>query len=515
MNDKKTGIVYLAGAGPGDPDLVTVKTYNLLRQCDAVVYDYLIPDELITTLPENVEKYYVGKVGGKNSTPQNDINDLIISLAKSGKNVVRLKGSDPLVFGRGGEEAKVLAQNGINFEIIPGVTAGISASTYAGIPVTDRNLASWVMFVTGHKAKEKLTSSVQWDWIAKGEKGTIVIYMGVSQIGSIAADLIENGMDSDTPAAVVERTSFPTQRTHTSTLKDLPQMVIDKNVKAPAIFIIGEVVKLREYIDWFGKKPLHGLRVLVTRPSDQSQEIYARLRFLGAEVLTYPTIATREHLDNKGWDTFNKISTSDNWLIFTSENGIRYFIKQLKNQGKDIRLLADYRIAVIGGGTQKALEEYYLKADFIPDKATTATFADQFVSKYNLKDANVFRVRGNFSFKNIDEAVVKTGGNLIPMTVYETYYPKWPEETVEKFRAYPPDIIIFSSGTTVDGLYESLGSEDIEKFVKPATIASIGPSTSKEIVSSGLKVTYESKIHTIPGLIDELVEYVKSNPMVE
>ena len=266
MNDKKTGIVYLAGAGPGDPDLVTVKTYNLLRQCDAVVYDYLIPDELITTLPENVEKYYVGKVGGKNSTPQNDINDLIISLAKSGKNVVRLKGSDPLVFGRGGEEAKVLAQNGINFEIIPGVTAGISASTYAGIPVTDRNLASWVMFVTGHKAKEKLTSSVQWDWIAKGEKGTIVIYMGVSQIGSIAADLIENGMDSDTPAAVVERTSFPTQRTHTSTLKDLPQMVIDKNVKAPAIFIIGEVVKLREYIDWFGKKPLHGLRVLVTRP---------------------------------------------------------------------------------------------------------------------------------------------------------------------------------------------------------------------------------------------------------
>ena len=232
-------------------------------------------------------------------------------------------------------------------------------------------------------------------------------------------------------------------------------------------------------------------------------------------MLTYPTIATREHLDNKGWDTFNKISTSDNWLIFTSENGIRYFIKQLKNQGKDIRLLADYRIAVIGGGTQKALEEYYLKADFIPDKATTATFADQFVSKYNLKDANVFRVRGNFSIKNIDEAVVKAGGNLIPMTVYETYYPKWPEETVEKFRAYPPDIIIFSSGTTVDGLFESLGSEDIEKFVKPATIASIGPSTSKEIVSSGLKVTYESKIHTIPGLIDELVEYVKANPMVE
>ncbi len=512
MDQKKTGIVYLAGAGPGDPDLVTVKTYNLLRQCDAVVYDYLIPDELITTLPENVEKHYVGKVGGKRSTKQIDINELLLKLAREGKTVVRLKGSDPLVFGRGGEEAKILAQNEINFEIIPGVTAGMSASTYAGIPVTDRNLASWVMFVTGHKAKEKLVSSVQWDWIAKGIKGTIIIYMGVNQIGSIVSDLIENGMSDETPVAVVERTSFPTQRTHTSILKNLPQMVIDNKVKAPAIFIIGEVVKLREYIDWFGKKPLHGLRVLVTRPSDQSQEIYARLRFLGAEVLTYPTIATKENFEQKAWDSFNKINTDNNWLLFTSENGVRYFIKQLKDQGKDIRLLSEYKLAVIGGGTKKALAEYYLKADFIPDKATTETFAEQFVSKYDLKNANVIRVRGNFSVKNIDEAVAKAGGNLIPMTVYNTFSPKWPGETVEKFRTYPPDIIIFSSGTTVDGLFESLDKADIEKYVKPATIASIGPSTSKEINSRGLKVTFESKVHTIPGLIDELVEFVKSNP---
>jgi len=512
MNDKKTGIVYLAGAGPGDPDLVTVKAHNLLKDCDAVVYDYLIPDELITTLPENVEKYYVGKVGGGRSTDQIDINELILNLAKEGKTVVRLKGSDPLVFGRGGEEAKVLAQNGINFEIIPGVTAGISASTYAGIPVTDRNLASWVMFVTGHKAKEKIVSSVQWDWIAKGEKGTIIIYMGVSQIGDIVSDLIEHGMNPDTPSAVVERTSFPTQKTHTSLLKDLPKMVNDKKIKAPAIFLIGEVVNLREYIDWFGKKPFHGLRILVTRPSDQSKEIYSQLRFLGAEVLTYPTIATKENLDKKAWGEFNKIAGSNNWLIFTSENGVRYFIKQMKDHGKDIRDLSNFKIAVIGGGTQKVLKEYYLKPDFIPYKATTATLAEQFVSKYDLKGANVIRVRGNYSIKNIDEAIANAGGNLIPMTVYETFLPKWSSETVEKFRTYPPDIVIFSSGTTVDGLYESLSEEDIEKYIKPAMLASIGPSTSKEIKTRGLPVTFESKIHTIPGLIDELVEHIKANP---
>ena len=513
MNDKKIGIVYLAGAGPGDPGLVTVKTFNLLKQCDAVVYDYLIPDELITTLPEHVEKYYVGKIGGGISTSQTDINELLLSLARQNKTVVRLKGSDPFVFGRGGEEAKFLAQNKINFEIIPGVTAGVAASTYAGIPVTDRNIASWVTFVTGHKAKEKLVSSVKWDWIAKGEKGTVVLYMGVSQIANIVSDLIENGMKGDTPSAIIERASFPTQKTHISILKNLPQTVVDKNIKAPAIFIIGDVVNLREYIEWFGKKPLHGLRILVTRPADQANTMYNKLRNLGAEVLPYPTIATRENINREAWNEVNKIDISNNWLIFTSENGVRYFIKQMKDQGKDIRSLSDYKIAVIGEGTKRALAKYYLKPDFIPDKATTSSLAEQFIKEIDLKGFNFIRVRGNLSVENIDNAVLEAGGNLIPMTVYETYYPVWGDELKEKIKSYPPDIVTFTSGSTVDGLFNCLDSNEIYQYIKQAMLVSIGPSTSEVIKSYGLDVTLEAKKHTIPDLINELVEFIKSNPL--
>ncbi len=501
------GKVCLIGAGPGDPDLISIKGYNRLHNCDAVVYDNLVPSELIVSLPRNIEKFYVGKKAGNHALPQCDINNLLIKLAKEGNTVVRLKGGDPFVFGRGGEEAKFLKEHDIEFEIIPGIPAAVAASACSGIPGTDREHASFVVYATGHKAMDKNISDVPWEWMAKAQKGTIVIYMGVGEIKNIVNKLIDSGMPPDTPAAIVERGATPAQRTFTTYLHQLSEKVKTKNIKPPALFILGEVVNLRPFLQWFENKPLFGKRVMVTRPADQAREMYKSLRELGAEVLAYPTIATEEHNDSEGWSAYKKIGSKNRWLIFTSENGVRYFFKQLTAQVGDIRNLGGFKIAAIGYGTQRALNELNLKPDFVPSKATIADLAGEFTSSVQLKESVVVRIRGNLADDTIEKALHESNAKVVPLQVYKTFHPDWPGGLKEKLFEYPPDVITFTSGSTAFGLRTMLSVDELNKLIDGTIIVSIGPATTKIINSLGMHVACEAAEHNVPGVIDQIKKY--------
>ncbi|MEE9442318.1 MAG: uroporphyrinogen-III C-methyltransferase [candidate division Zixibacteria bacterium] len=503
----KTGKVYLIGAGPGDPGLITVRGKELLYSCDAVLYDNLVCPEFIIAIPKTTEKYYVGKKAGDHPVPQEKINELLLKLAREGKSVARLKGSDPLIFGRGGEEAKYLKEHGVEFEIITGVTSGIAGPAYAGIPCTDRMLASSVLFLTGHKSSDKLKSTVPWDWVAKIKNGTVVIYMGVNEISNITSQLIEYGMNSDTSAAIVERGTFPSQRVFTATLKNLPGIVKNENVRPPALFVLGEVVNLQPYLEWFADRPLLGLRVLVTRASAQAGDLYRRLRELGAEPLPYPTIAARVVDDVNGWTNFSYIQNENKWLIFTSENGVRYFMDSFFKKFDDIRMLAGFKIAAIGAGTSKLLKEYRLPTDYMPSKATVNILVDEMPKAVDLKGAAVVRVRGNLADDLIEKAFPGMGAEVVPLTTYETYYPKWPDGLKEKLIDYPPDAILFTSGSTKKGLYHNLSKDEVDKIIQNAKVFSIGPKASAVLKSEDVNITREAKVQNIAGLLDELVDY--------
>ncbi|MCK5126205.1 MAG: uroporphyrinogen-III C-methyltransferase [candidate division Zixibacteria bacterium] len=509
MSDLIKGTVFLIGAGPGDPGLITVKGKRLLDTCDAVVYDNLVCPQLIVMLPESTEVHYVGKRAGDHPVPQDNINELLLKLAHEGKNVARLKGSDPLIFGRGGEEAKYLKEHGIKFEIVNGVTSGIAGPAYSGIPCTDREKASFVLFVTGHKASSKLKTSVPWDWVAKAKNGTVVIYMGVNQIKEISEQLLEFGMPADLPAAIVERGTFPSQRVFTTTLGELRAVAEKETIKPPALFVLGHVVELQPYLEWFTDRPLMGLRIMVTRTPHQAGELYERLRRLGAEPLPYPTIAIETFDDPDNWKKIADIKSDKKWIVFTSENGVRCFFTKMREYFEDIRQLGDFKIAAIGAGTAQELANNHLSADFIPSSATVAVLTKEMTEKLDLDGAAIVRVRGNLADDLLEKTVPAHGAEVIPLTVYRTYHPIWPDGLKEKVVEYPPHAILFTSGSTLEGLYHNLSDEEAQKVLKDAGIFSIGPKMTAKLKEHDLELTREAKIHTIDGMIDELLDYYK------
>lgn len=510
--EKRKGIVYLVGAGPGDPDLITVKAARILERCDAVVYDNLVPIELIATLPKGVEVSYVGKISGQHSHSQKAINEQLAALALEGKTVVRLKGGDPFVFGRGGEEAQHLREHGIRYEVVPGITAGQAAPEYSGIPITDRRTASFAILVTGHSATEKSDSSVPWEWVGKARDGTLIIYMGVAEIEGIVTRLIDAGMPPDVASAAIERGTYPTQRLVTAPLSDLPSRVKEQGMRPPVIFVVGEVVNMAETLRWFDEKPLFGIRVMVTRPADQAISLYRELRDLGAEVLPYPTIATRMKHDPPAWESVKKASGDRRWIVFTSENGVRYFMEQWRQQMGDVRGFARYRIAAVGAGTARALDSHNLSADFIPTEATTLELARQLASEPGLPGSIVVRVRGNLADDTIERILMEAGASVLPLPVYETYHPVWSDEMVKKLLTHPPDAVILTSGSSAEGLAAVLGGNELEEVTARARIFSIGPSTSRTIQSLGMHVDHESSVHTIPAMVEDLVSFYGKLP---
>jgi uroporphyrinogen III methyltransferase/synthase len=506
-------MVYLVGAGPGDPDLITVKGKHLLGQCDVVVYDSLISYELVTTLPARVERMYVGKKSGRHSLPQQDINELLVKLALQGKRVVRLKGGDPFVFGRGGEEARHLAEHGIPYEVVPGIASGMAAPAFAGIPCTDREEASYVMFVTGHRAVGKASSSVPWDWVAGARNGTVIIYMGVSEIDRIVERLLEGGMPPDRPVAAVERGTFPTQRVITTTLSKLPEKVAESGIRPPTVFVIGEIVSLQKKLEWFQRRPLAGVRVMVTQPADQSAKLYRDLRECGAEVLAYPTISTVEDFRADQWDALEEIAADDRWLLFTSENGVRYFLARWFSAVGDLRSLQAFKVAAVGAKTTLALRSRGIVPDFVPTRPTTAALVEQIAEHVQLSRGTFVRVRGNVTDDYLERSLEQNGSKVLPLGVYRTILAKWPAEAKEDLLSHPPDAIIFTSASAVSGFAANLAGRELEQLTTGAIVLSVGPSTSKSIRAHGMTVALESRRGTTRSVVEALLAHYQAVPL--
>jgi uroporphyrinogen III methyltransferase / synthase len=477
--------VFLVGAGPGDPGLLTLRAVELLGSADVVLYDRLIPPGALRHARPGAELVYVGKQGGGPQMPQEEIDRLLVEHGRAGKRVVRLKGGDPLVFGRGGEEALRLREAGVGFEIVPGITAGVAAPAYAGIPVTHRELASGVAFVTGHEDPDKPESALDWAALARFP-GTLVFYMGVRALPRIAEKLQAEGRPADEPVAVVERGTLPGQRTVLATLADVAAKAEAEGIRAPAVTLVGPVAALREDLAWLERRPLHGKTVAVTRARAQASPLAARLRDLGADVLEAPAIRT-ESLPAAVPDL-----TAFDLLVVSSPNGARELFERLFEAGKDARALAGLRVAAMGPGTARALKEHGIEADIVPKRSVAEGMVEA------LAEVDVQRVllaRGKEGRDVLPDALRARGVEVDVLHLYETVpEPLGADELAAVKRA---DYVTFTSASTVRNLgVEALGA---------GKVVSIGPATSAELRAHDLEPDIEADPHTPDGLVDAVL----------
>jgi uroporphyrinogen III methyltransferase / synthase len=484
------GIVYLVGAGPGDPGLLTARALELIAQADAILYDRLIPAGALDGAREDAELIYVGKEGGGPSMPQERIERLLLEHARAGKRVVRLKGGDPFVFGRGGEEALALRDAGVPFEIVPGVTAGVAAPAYAGIPVTHRNRASAVALITGHEDPDKPESAIDWPALA-AFPGTLVFYMGVRQLPRIAEQLIAGGRPADEPAAVIERGTLPGQRTVLATLATIAARAAAERIRAPSITLVGPVAGLREELHWFEDRPLAGKRVAVTRARTQASGLAARLRALGAEVIETPAIRIVP-LDGPA----PEIERYD-LVCLTSPNGVRLLFDRLAATGRDTRALHGATVAAIGPGTARALREHGVIADVVPERfvaeALVEALADVPVRRALIARARVAR-------DVLPNALRERGAEVDVVELYETVAEPLSDELLAAAR--DADYVTFTSSSTVRFYLDAAGADGIGPATK---LVSIGPVTSATLREHGLEPHLEAQEHDIDGLISTLV----------
>ena len=505
----RAGVVYLVGAGPGDPGLMTARSLALIGSADAIYYDRLIPPGALEGAREEAELIYVGKAPGKPSVPQEEIGERLIEAARAGKSVVRLKGGDPFVFGRGGEEGEALREAGVEFELVPGITAGVAASAYAGIPVTHRDDASAVAFVTGHEDPEKEESALDWEALARFP-GTLVFYMGVKRLGANAAALIAAGRDADEPAAAVERGTMEGQRTVVATLGTLAEAVEREQVKAPALIVVGKVVGRRESLAWLERRPLHGRRVVVTRARAQASGLAKTLRNLGAEVVELPAIRIEPTIEtNEVKQAIERIGEYS-LIVLTSPNGVRLLFEVLRNAGLDTRALsrpkkqqvgrgdAGTTVAAIGPGTARALSRCGISADIIPERFVAEALVEA-LAEVDVAGKKVLVARAAEARDVIPEHLEGRGAEVDVVPLYETVREEPSAETIEAAQA--ADYITFTSSSTVRNLTEALG----ERFPSEARIVSIGPVTSEAVVDAGLEVDIEAARHDIDGLVAALL----------
>ncbi len=472
--------VFLVGAGPGDPGLLTARALELIASADVILHDRLIPATALDGARPDAERVYVGKVGGGASMEQAEIDRLLVEHGRAGRRVVRLKGGDPFVFGRGGEEALVLREAGVEFEVVPGVTSGVAAPAYAGIPVTFRGDASAVALVTGHEDPEKDETAIDWPALA-AFPGTLVFYMGVRRLPRIAEQLMAGGRPATEPVAVIERGTLPGQRALVATLADVADRVAAEGLRAPAITLVGPVARLREQISWLERRPLHGRTVAVTRARAQASALAARLRELGAEVVEAPAIRTRP-LDAQLPD----LATYD-LLCVTSPNGAAELFTRLH----DARDLAGLRVAAIGPGTARALREHGIEADVVPDRAVAEGLVEA------LRDVPVERalvVRAAVGRDVLPDALRERGAHVDVVALYETVAEPLDEPTAAAAAA--ADYVTFTSASSVRFFLEATSG------AKPAgRIVSIGPATSQALREHGLEPALEADPHTPDGLI--------------
>jgi uroporphyrinogen III methyltransferase/synthase len=496
----KNGTVYLIGAGPGDPGLITVKGLECLSRAEVVVYDNLANPRFLSSCPAGCEMIYAGKKAGEHTLSQHEINALLVERARSGKTVVRLKGGDPFVFGRGGEEALALREAGVDFEVVPGVTAGVAAPAYAGIPVTHRFAASSVAFVTGHEDPQKPDSSIDWKSLAGTD--TLVFYMGVRNLPLIARSLLENGKANDTPAALIRLGTTPAQETVTGTLEDIPARAAEMNLKPPALLVVGEVVALRDKLAWLEKRPLFGRHIVVTRSRNQASRLREELERLGAQVEEFPTIEIRPVLDSHELELALEQLETYAWLLFTSANGVECFFEGLSRTGRDTRALSGSLIGVIGPGTADKLADYGLRPDFMPGKY----LSEQVVEDLAAMDPRISGKRVLMPVSYIARPVIPDGlralgAEVDVVAVYDNNPPDYSGEDLDRVFQPLPDLVTFTSSSTAANLAEILKECGREELLQSIQGASIGPITSETARGLGITLAVEAGSHDIPGLV--------------
>lgn len=497
------GKVYLVGAGPGDPGLLTVRARELLQSCDDVVYDALVSEELLAAElgGRSIGRHFVGKRGGGTSVRQEEIDALLVRLAREGRRVVRLKGGDPFVFGRGGEEAQALERAHVAFEVVPGVTAGIAGPAYAGIPVTHRGVATSVTFVTGHEDPGKAATGADWGALARSG-ATLVLYMGVRTLPDIARQLIEGGRSADTPAAVIERATYPTQRVIIGTLSTIVDRAREANVTAPAITIVGDVVRLREEIAWFERRPLAGKRIVVTRARAQASALSVRLRELGAEVTEMPAIRI-EALDPaplyRALDTLGRYA----WLMFTSQNAVELVWRSMRERGLDVRSFAHVRVAAIGRTTADALLAHGIAADVVPERFVAESLVEALRSREDIAGMRVLLARAADARDVLPRALHEMGAQVDEIPIYRTMLDGNGAELIaSRLREGAVDLVTLTSSSTARFFVDAVGRE----AARMAPVASIGPVTSATAKTLGLHVAVEAEESTIAGLVAAVVK---------
>ena len=497
--------VYFVGGGPGDAGLITVKGVDALKEADVIIYDFLVNKKFLGHAKKGAETIYAGKKGRFKHISQGKINALIIKNAKKGKTVVRLKGGDPWIFGRGAEEALALVKKGIPFEVIPGVTSATAVPLYAGIPLTHRDFSSAVIFLTGQESPEKEISGVEWEKVAR--HGTLVILMGWKNLSAIVKKLIENGRPGETPVAIIRWGTLAKQRCVTGRLEGIVSLAKKEGILPPVVIVVGDIVRLREKLNWFEKKPLFGKRVLVTRTLEQAGVFTKLLEEYGAEPVVFPTIRI---VPPRSWKPVDKAIArlkGYDCAIFTSANGVKYFFERLYNLGRDARELKGVKICAIGPATSFAIEERGIRVDLTPEKFRAEAILDA-LGKRNIKGKNFLLPRAERAREVLPEEIRKLGGKIDVVTVYRTIKPVKETRELKKLLAdRAVDVVTFTSSSTVEN-FISLGKKtEIKRLLKGVTVACIGPITKGTAEKYGFKVDIMPEEYTIPALAEAVARH--------
>jgi uroporphyrinogen III methyltransferase/synthase len=511
MERNEKGKVYLVGAGPGDPGLLTIKAKACLEKADVVIYDYLANEAFLDHADEKTELIYVGKKGGDHTLSQEEINRLIVDKAQQGLTVVRLKGGDPFIFGRGGEEAEELVRAGVPFEIVPGITSAIAVPAYAGIPLTHREYTSTVAFITGHEDPTKEKSNIAWDKLATSV-GTLVFLMGVGNLQQIAESLTKHGRSPDTPVALIHRGTVPEQKTVVGTLQDIAERAQREGLKPPAIIVVGEIVNLRGQLNWFENKPLFGKRIVVTRAREQASGFLARLTGLGAACIEFPTIQV---VPPRSWDALDRAMMRlerYQWLLFTSVNGVKYFFERLEHLGLDIRELKDMKVGAIGPKTAEAVYKKGIRPDLVPDEYRAEAVVDAF-RKWNVKGIKILLPRAARARDVLPMGLVKMGAVVDEIPAYETVQPDHDKGRVKgMLEKGEIDMVTFTSSSTVTNFVEMFREEGqhLKTWMAKVGVACMGPITARTAEEQGLSVSLIPKEYTIEALTNAIVDYFSS-----
>ena len=501
------GKVYIVGAGPGDIGLLTVKGLRCLKKADVVVYDFHLNAQVLNYINHGAEFIYAGKRGGQHDMTQDKINRTLVEKAEEGKMICRLKGGDPFVFGRGGEEAEVLAKEGIEFEVVPGISSAIAAPAYAGIPLTHRLYSSSLAIVPGYEDVTKKDSAIDWARLATGV-GTIVFLMTVKNIALVCKRLIENGRSLETPVAVVRWGTRADQTTIVGNLENISDLVKENEIRPPAVMVVGDVVKLRETLKWYEKKPLFGQRVLVTREHTVGFE---PLEELGAEIIEFHTIEIVPPDDWTELDLAIEKIDSYNWLILTSVNGVKFFFQRLMDRDRDIRDLKGVKICAVGSKTASAIKKYGIKVDLVPKKYNAEGLIEAFTGKHGngpFKGLKILLPRAETARETFPEKVRELGGEIDVFTSYKTVKPEVHGKRLKRFlKEGKISIATFTSAATFNNYMEIMGKDAID-LLKDVTITVIGPVTAKAVEKAGLKVSIMPEEATVDAMVKAIINRV-------